>query len=266
MEFPLLEVRDLTVRLRDQPADQRPLVDRVQLTVAPGEVVALLGESGAGKSLTARALLDLLPPGLEFDGEILWRGQVWTRDDQRRARGRQIGLVFQETLTTLDPLFTARRQLCQVLQACLGLATSEAEGRVDDLLDSVGLDPKLGARFPHQLSGGQRQRLGIALALAGAPSLLIADEPTSALDPPRRWELIQCWRQLVSESDRALLLLTHDFELVESLCDRIVALDRGRVVEVGATADLLGTPRDPSVRRLVDSYRAARERRGWDLS
>jgi peptide/nickel transport system ATP-binding protein len=251
-----LQVRDLRVRI-----DGRSVVDGVSFDVADGERVGLIGESGSGKSLTALAVLGLLPDGAEASGSVLVDGTevIGAPDrDVARLRGRNVGIVFQEPRSSLNPIRSLGRQLADPARRFEGLSRRDAAARAVELARLVRLpDPEtIVGRYPHQVSGGQLQRAAIALALAGNPRLLIADEPTTALDVTIQAEILDLFDRLVSELDTGLLFITHDLAVLRRIADRAVVLQDGRLVEQGTVDDLVHHPRTELVRRLVESARA----------
>ncbi|HEU4384725.1 MAG TPA: ABC transporter ATP-binding protein [Anaeromyxobacteraceae bacterium] len=253
---PVLDIRDLRVEI---PTRRRILVavDGVSLQVAPGEVLGLVGESGAGKSLTGSAVIGLLePPGRIAAGEIRLEGRRidgLSHAEMRRLRGRRIGAVFQDPLTSLNPLFTVGDQLAETMRAHLELSPGEAWRRAAAWLDEVGIHP--GAvrahHHPHQFSGGMRQRIVLALALCAEPRLLVADEPTTALDVSLQAQVVALLRRLCRERGVAVLLITHDMGVVAEICDRVAVMYAGRIVETGPTAQVLRTPLHPYARELL---------------
>jgi peptide/nickel transport system ATP-binding protein len=251
-----LQVRDLRVRI-----DGRSVIDGVSFDVADGERVGLIGESGSGKSLTALAVLGLLPDGAEASGSVLVDGTevIGAPDrDVARLRGRNVGIVFQEPRSSLNPIRSLGRQLADPVRRVEGLSRRDAASRAVELARLVRLpDPEtIVERYPHQVSGGQLQRAAIALALAGNPRLLIADEPTTALDVTIQAEVLDLFDRLVSELDTGLLFITHDLAVLRRIADRAVVLQDGRLVEQGTVEDLVHRPHTELVRRLVESARA----------
>jgi peptide/nickel transport system ATP-binding protein len=249
-------VRRLRVEIPTRRGTLVP-VDDVSFHVAPGEALGLVGESGAGKSLTATAVIGLLdPPGRIAAGEILLDGRRLDglpHAEMRRIRGRRIGAVFQDPLTSLDPLFTVGDQLVETIRTHLAVSPAEATSRAEALLEEVGIRPareRLG-HYPHQLSGGMRQRVAIALSLCAEPALLVADEPTTALDVSIQAQIVELLRRLCRERGVAVLLITHDLGVVAEACDRVVVLYAGRVAEEGPTGEVLGNPRHPYTRALL---------------
>ncbi|RWZ68605.1 ABC transporter ATP-binding protein [Labedella populi] len=251
-----LEVNDLRITI-----DGRVVVDGISFRVEDGERVGLIGESGSGKSLTALAVLGLLPDGAVATGSIHVDGDevVGTSDrDVARLRGRRVGIVFQEPRSSFNPIRSLGRQLADPVRRFEGVSRAEAAARAVELARLVRLpDPEvLVKRYPHQVSGGQLQRAAIGLALAGRPQLLIADEPTTALDVTIQAEILDLFDRLVSELGTGLLFITHDLAVLRRIADRAVVLQNGSIVEDGSVDDLVHRPRTELVRRLVESARA----------
>ena len=240
-----LVVHDLTVQVHG-----RTVVDRVSFAVEPGERLCLLGASGSGKSLTARAVVGQSLPGMTLSGQVLVEGHdVAGRPASRRPADARVAMVFQDSASALHPLISVGAQIGTTLRRH-GAPAAELTVRVDELLASVGLDtPGMAARVPCQLSGGQRQRACIALALASRPTVLIADEPTTALDAVAQATVLEVLREQV-DTGTALVFITHDLAVATSLCDRAVVLADGRVVEEGRLPDLLWEGQHPYTREL----------------
>ncbi|MGD2204061.1 ABC transporter ATP-binding protein [Microbacterium maritypicum] len=251
----ILDVSGLTVR-----SGAGALVRDVSFSLAPGERLGLIGESGSGKSLTSLAVTGLLPDALSASGSVLLDGRqvIGARDaDLRPLRGPVAQIVFQEPLTALDPLMRVGRQVAEPLRRHLGLRGAELKSAVATALDEVSLsDTRIARAYPHELSGGQRQRVAIAIALAARPQLLIADEPTTALDVTVQDGVLALLERLVDERGMALLFISHDLAVVSRMVDRIVVLRDGLVVEAGSVAQVLQEPAEPYTRMLVDSARA----------
>ncbi|WP_345710302.1 ABC transporter ATP-binding protein, partial [Kineococcus glutinatus] len=246
---PLLSVRDLRVRFVRKGAPDVTAVDGVSFDVAAGEVLGLVGESGCGKSVTSLAVMGLLPRrSARVEGQVLFDGRdllTLGERERRDLRGRDLGMVFQDPMTSLNPVVTVGTQVTEVLRRHEGLGRRAAREQAAELLRRVGIpDPvrRLG-EYPHQLSGGMRQRALIAIALACRPRLLIADEPTTALDVTIQAQVLDLLQQLVRESGTAMVLITHDLGVVAGLCDRVDVLYAGRVVESAARRDLFAAPR-----------------------
>jgi peptide/nickel transport system ATP-binding protein len=267
MTEPLLEVRDLTVRFPTQRGPVRAVTD-LNLTLARGETVGLVGESGCGKSTVAMALMRLLPrtavvraTALRFEGHDVL---ALNPRRLRELRGNRISIIFQNPLTSLDPSFTVGSQIVDVLRAHRGLAEAEARAEAIDLLWRVGIgspEQRLQAH-PHQLSGGQRQRVVIAIALACGPSLLIADEPTTALDVTIQAQILALLRDIGAERQAAILLITHDLGVVAQMCDRVAVMYAGRLVEEGPVDAIFAEPRHPYTAALLRSIPARGRERG----
>ena len=255
---PLLAVDRLRVEFPTR-AGTLVAVDGVSLEIAPGEVLGVVGESGAGKSLTGAAIIGLIdPPGRIGAGEVRLgerRIDNLRPEEMRRVRGREIGAVFQDPLTSLNPLYTIGRQLVETITTHLDLSPREARRRALDLLAEVGI-PAPERRFdhyPHQFSGGMRQRVVIALALAAKPKLIIADEPTTALDVSIQAQIIALLKGLCREHGAAVMLITHDMGVIAETADRVAVMYAGRVVEVGPVADIIHRSQHPYTKGLMGS-------------
>jgi peptide/nickel transport system ATP-binding protein len=263
---PLLEVRHLRVEF---PTRRGTLValDDVSFDIAPGEVLGVVGESGAGKSLTGAAIIGLLePPGRIAGGEIRFEGQRiddLPYEKMRAIRGRRIGAIFQDPLTSLNPLYTIGRQLTETIRTHLPVSADEARQRAIRLLQETGI-PAAEQRldqYPHQFSGGMRQRVVIALALAAEPRLIVADEPTTALDVSIQAQIISLLKRLCRDHGAAVMLVTHDMGVIAETCDRVAVLYAGRVAEVGPVAEVIHRPQHPYTRGLMGSIPAMDEDR-----
>jgi peptide/nickel transport system ATP-binding protein len=257
----LLEVKNLRVEF---PTRRGTLValDDVSFDIAPGEILGVVGESGAGKSLTGAAIIGLLdPPGRVASGEIRFQGRRIDNlpyEQMRRMRGKHIGAIFQDPLTSLNPLFTIGRQLVETIQTHLPLDAAQARRRAIDLLAETGI-PAAEARidqYPHQFSGGMRQRVVIALALAGNPQLIVADEPTTALDVSIQAQIISLLKRLCKEHGAAVMLVTHDMGVIAETCDRVAVMYAGRVAEIGPVGDVIHAPAHPYTAGLMGSIPA----------
>ena len=255
---PLLEVRNLRVEF---PTRRGTLVavDDVSFSIAPGEVLGVVGESGAGKSLTGAAIIGLLePPGRIAAGEIRLEGERIDNlpaEAMRRIRGRRIGAIFQDPLTSLNPLYSVGRQLTETMQTHLPLSAAAARRRAIDLLKSTGIQAAEQRidHYPHQFSGGMRQRVVIALALAAEPRLIIADEPTTALDVSIQAQIIALLKNLCREHGTAIMLVTHDMGVIAETADRVAVMYAGRVAEIGPVADVIHRPQHPYTVGLMGS-------------
>jgi microcin C transport system ATP-binding protein len=251
----MLEVRDLHVRFR-QDGDVTHAVRGVSFSVNKGETVAIVGESGSGKSVTALSTVQLLGDSARVDGSITYNGTQMvgaSENDLRRVRGNDISFIFQEPMTSLNPLHTLEKQLAESIELHQGLRGPAVRERIIELLDKVGIrDPeeRLGA-YPHQLSGGQRQRVMIAMALANGPELLIADEPTTALDVTIQAQILDLLADLKEQEGMSLLFITHDLTIVRKIADRVCVMKDGEIVEHGPTADIFANPRHPYTQMLL---------------
>jgi oligopeptide/dipeptide ABC transporter ATP-binding protein len=234
-------------------------VDGINLDIGTGEILGLVGESGSGKSVTALSIMRLVSsPGVIEDGKITFRGKDLlglTEDEMRRVRGDKISMIFQDPATYLNPIMKVGRQIAEPLRLHRGLSRSEASKRVVELMDVVGIpDPKQRIHdYPHQLSGGMRQRVLIATALACQPDILIADEPTTALDVTIQAQILDLLRELQRSFDSSVVLITHDLGVIAEMCDRVVVMYAGNVMEVGETEALLTDPKHPYTAALLES-------------
>ena len=253
---PLLSVRNLEVQF---PTRRRVLtaLHEVSFDVLPGEILGVVGESGAGKSMTGNAIIGLLePPGRISRGEVLFMGKDLTRlspSELRQIRGRDIGAIFQDPLTSLNPLYTIGDMLTETLLTHLDIGKSEAQRRAIAMLGEVGI-PAAEERFghyPHQFSGGMRQRVVIALALCTEPRLVIADEPTTALDVSVQAQIINLLKRLCKEHGTAVILVTHDMGVIAETADRVCVMYAGRIVEIGPVRQVVQAPRHPYTQGLM---------------
>jgi microcin C transport system ATP-binding protein len=251
----LLEVRNLQVRFGGAT-----VVNDVSFTIAPGEKFALVGESGSGKTVTSLAVLRLNQDAA-YGGQILFEGDdILTKPERamRAVRGKDVAMIFQEPMTALNPLFTIGNQIAEVLMLHEGLNARQAAQRTVELLDKTGI-PEPARRalaYPHELSGGQRQRAMIAMALACRPKLLIADEPTTALDVTIQVQILELLNRLQREENMAVLMISHDLNLVRHFAHRVGVMENGRLIETATTAELFASPREPYTRKLLASHPA----------
>jgi peptide/nickel transport system ATP-binding protein len=252
----LLEVKNLVVEFPGRHGTLRAL-DDISFSIAPGEILGVVGESGAGKSLTGAAIIGLLEaPGRIASGEIwLEGGRIDNLDFEamRHIRGKRIGAIFQDPLTSLNPLYTVGRQLTETILAHLPVSPKEARERAISLLNDTGI-PGAQARidhYPHQFSGGMRQRVVIALALAGEPKLIVADEPTTALDVSIQAQIINLLKTVCKQHGAAVMLITHDMGVIAETCDRVAVLYAGRIAEIGPVDDVINHPAHPYTAGLM---------------
>jgi len=251
----VLEVKDLRITFR-QDGRENAAVKGVSFTIGKGETVALVGESGSGKSVTALSTVSLLPGSADVSGSITYLGQQMvgaSAAELHKVRGNDISFIFQEPMTSLNPLHTLERQIAESLTLHQGLRGKAARGRVVDLLTKVGIRNAEGRleAYPHQLSGGQRQRVMIAMALANRPELLIADEPTTALDVTIQAQILELLAELKRAEGMSLLFITHDLRIVRRIADRVCVMQAGEIVEQGPVAEIFADPRHPYTRKLL---------------
>lgn len=254
----LLAVENLTVAFPSRRGTVNA-IENVSLEINPGEILGMVGESGAGKSMTGAAIIGLIePPGRIAGGEIRLEGERidnLPREAMRRIRGRRIGAIFQDPLTSLNPVLTVGDQLVETIQTHLGLGRTEARERAIDWLRRVGIPApeKRIDTYPHQYSGGMRQRVVIALALCAEPRLIIADEPTTALDVSVQAQIIALLRRLARETGAAVILVTHDMGVIAEAADRVAVMYSGRIVEIGVVQQVLRDPQHPYTSGLMAS-------------
>ncbi|MBB4301425.1 peptide/nickel transport system ATP-binding protein [Rhodobium orientis] len=254
----LLEIEGLRVQFRTATGVSRA-VDGLSLSVDAGQVLAIVGESGCGKSVTAMAILGLLPEGISrADGTIRFEGRdllALTDREMQKIRGKAVSMVFQEPMTSLNPVLTVGRQIGETLRLHEGLGRRATEARALEMLRLVGIpEPERRLKqYPHELSGGMRQRVMIAMALACNPRLLIADEPTTALDVTVQAQILDLMRDLIGRTGTGMVLITHDFGVVAEMAQRVVVMYAGRKVEEAPVRDLFAAPRHPYTRALLDS-------------
>jgi peptide/nickel transport system ATP-binding protein len=255
---PLLSVRDLVVEFPTRRGTLRAL-DHVSFDLMPGEVLGMVGESGAGKSITGAAIIGLIePPGRIAGGEVRLKGQRIDNlpvEAMRRIRGKRIGMVFQDPLTSLNPLYTVASQIIETIRTHADVSEAEARKRAVALLDRVGI-PAAARRiddYPHHFSGGMRQRVVIALALCAEPELVIADEPTTALDVSVQAQIIEVLKDICAERGAAVMLITHDMGVIAETADRVAVLYAGRLAEIGPVRDVIQRAEHPYTRGLMGS-------------
>jgi oligopeptide/dipeptide ABC transporter ATP-binding protein len=258
-EPPLLEVEDLRTWFHAD-AEVARAVDGVSFSVAPGETLAIVGESGSGKSVTSLSIMRLIPipPGENAGGRVRFRGRdllTLSEGDMRRVRGNEIGMIFQEPMSSLNPLLTVGEQIAEVVRLHQGLSRTAARRHAIEMLARVNIpDPASRAsEYPHRLSGGMRQRVIIAMALACCPALLIADEPTTALDVTIQLQILHLIRRLQAEMNMSVLFITHNLGVVALVADRVAVMYAGRIVEQGDVAAVFSSPLHPYTRALLRS-------------
>jgi len=266
MTSPLLEVRNLRVEFPSRHGTLLAL-DDISFDIAPGEILGVVGESGAGKSLTGAAIIGLLdPPGRVAGGEIRFEGRRidnLSYEEMRKLRGRHIGAIFQDPLTSLNPLYTVARQLTETIRTHLPLNAAQARERAIALLQETGISAAAERidQYPHQFSGGMRQRVVIALALAANPKLVVADEPTTALDVSVQAQIISLLKRLCKEHGAAVMLVTHDMGVIAETCDRVAVMYAGRLAEIGPVQAVIHKPAHPYTAGLMGAIPAMAEDR-----
>ena len=252
----LLQVQNLVVEFPTRRGTLRAL-DDISFDIAPGEILGVVGESGAGKSLTGASIIGLLePPGRVASGQIVLQGQridQLSADEMRHIRGRKIGAIFQDPLTSLNPLYTIGRQITETIMAHLPMTQAQARQRAIELLQDTGI-PAAEQRidhYPHQFSGGMRQRVVIALALAAEPQLIVADEPTTALDVSIQAQIISLLKKVCKDRGAAVMLITHDMGVIAETCDRVAVMYAGRIAEIGPVREVINHSAHPYTRGLM---------------
>ena len=263
MSEPVLQVKGLKTYYYTEEGVV-PAVDGLDFEVEPGETFAIVGESGCGKSVTSLSILRLIPspPGKIIDGEIIYHGQDLVKKSEREMRsirGNDISMIFQEPMTSLNPVFTVGYQLCESLRFHLHMHKEEAEKRAVELLRMVGLSSpeKRVLQYPHQLSGGMRQRVMIAMALACEPDILIADEPTTALDVTIQAQILDLMRDLQKKMGMAIIMITHDLGVVAQMCDEVIVMYAGSICEQGTADEIFYNPRHEYTKGLMRSIPTA---------
>lgn len=249
----LLQIQHLTIAPQQQP--ERLLVKDVNLVVEAGKTTCVVGESGSGKSLTALSIMGLLSTQLQrLQGDIIFKGQSLASlslEEMRKIRGCQIGMIFQEPMTSLNPVLTIGFQIAEPLSVHLGLKGQALQAKVAELLTQVGIPSDRANAYPDELSGGQRQRVMIAMSIACRPAMLIADEPTTALDVTVQAQILRLLDDLKHEMNMGMLLITHDFGVVADVADHVVVMFRGEIVEQGPVATVLNKPKHPYTKALL---------------
>ena len=248
----ILRIQGLNITPTNAP--DRHLVNDVSFTLARGKTTCIVGESGSGKSLTALSIMKLLSSQLRMQGQIFFEGQEISQYEEKAMqglRGRKMGMIFQEPMTSLNPVLTIGFQIGEPLQAHLGLKGQALKQKIAALLEQVGIDPTRANSYPDELSGGQRQRVMIAMSIACEPALLIADEPTTALDVTVQAQVLRLLDDLKNRMQMAMLFITHDFGVVADIADEVIVMFRGEIVETGSVEQVLQSPQHPYTRALL---------------
>ena len=248
----ILNISNLSITPKNAPS--RLLVNNVSLTLSAGKTTCIVGESGSGKSLTALSVMGLLSKQLQPHGSINFQGQELTKLDNKALqgiRGAKIGMIFQEPMTSLNPVLTVGYQIGETLTAHLGLKGAALKDKIAALLTQVGIPPARANSYPDELSGGQRQRVMIAMSIACEPLLLIADEPTTALDVTVQAQILKLLDELKTRMNMAMLFITHDFGVVADIADEVIVMFRGEIVETGSRSEVLNNPQHPYTKALL---------------
>jgi peptide/nickel transport system ATP-binding protein len=248
----ILNITDLTITPKN--ATNRLLVSNISFTLSAGKTTCIVGESGSGKSLTALSIMGLLSSQLQAKGSIQFQGQELTQLDNKALqsiRGAKIGMIFQEPMTSLNPVLTVGYQIGEALTAHLGFKGAILKSRIESLLQQVGIPIERASSYPDELSGGQRQRVMIAMSIACEPALLIADEPTTALDVTVQAQILQLLDELKTRMNMAMLFITHDFGVVADIADDVIVMFRGEIVETGSKNAVLTKPKHPYTKALL---------------
>jgi peptide/nickel transport system ATP-binding protein len=248
----ILKIADLNVTIKNDPS--RFLVKNVAMTLSQGKTTCIVGESGSGKSLTALTIMGLLSKQLSANGSVVFQGQEISQLDNQamqKIRGAKIGMIFQEPMTSLNPVLTVGYQIGEPLTAHLGLKGTALKDKIAALLTQVGIPPERANSYPDELSGGQRQRVMIAMSIACEPALLIADEPTTALDVTVQAQVLKLLDELKTRMNMAMLFITHDFGVVADIADDVIVMFRGEIVETGTREQVLNHPQHPYTKALL---------------
>lgn len=237
--------------------DNKPILQSISLALEAGECVALIGSSGSGKSMIAKAILQLLPEKAVCLGEISWKGKSFRNYSKKQFRsllGKEISIIFQNSGEALNPTMKIGCQIAEIFREHIPLASNaQVREKISSLLEEVGLPLSVYEQYPHHLSGGMQQRVCIAMALAISPSLLIADEPTTALDPILQKQILHLLHKLQKNRSMSILFITHDLRLITNFCSRALILDKGEIVESATVRDLLTSPKHPITKKLIES-------------
>ena len=261
----ILQVKDLKTYFFDRTG-KVPAVDGVDFTIRKGETLGIVGESGCGKSVTSMSILKLLPPeGKVVDGEIIFKGENivnYSAEQMEKIRGKEIAMIFQEPMTSLNPVYTVGTQISEMITAHEKVSKKEVRERAIEMLRLVGIPSpeKRVDEYPHELSGGMRQRVMIAMALSCNPELLIADEPTTALDVTIQAQVLELMKQLIREKEMSMLMITHDLGVVAEVCEDVAVMYAGRIVEKGTADDVFNHMRHPYTEGLFDSLPNLKQR------
>lgn len=256
----ILKINSLTASIQNKGGNELPIVDGISFSVEPGEIVGLVGESGCGKSMTALSIMKLLPQNIKIknESEILLNNQdisKLSQKEMRKIRGKEISMIFQEPMTSLNPVMKIGIQVSEIIELHQKKSRKETKGKVIELLKTVGIPrpDDIYEEYPHQLSGGMQQRIMIAIAIACNPKLLIADEPTTALDVTIQAQILIIMKQLIEERQMSILMITHDLGVVAEMCDKVIIMYAGKIVEIADVETLFAAPNHPYTKGLIQS-------------
>lgn len=261
---PLMDIKDLSIEFRTDEGVVKAVND-LSLSIGKGKTLGLVGETGAGKTTTGLAMLSLIPnpPGVITQGSIHFNGMDIlnaSEEEMQKVRGHEISMIFQDPMTSLNPVLVVREQIAEVFEYHENLSESEAMAKADRMLELVGIPAQRGSEYPHQFSGGMKQRVVIAMALAGNPKLLISDEPTTALDVTIQAQVLKMMKELILNSDMAMLMITHDLGVVAETCDDVAIMYAGHIIEFGSLEDIFDHTRHPYTEGLFNSIPKLGER------
>lgn len=251
----LLEVSNLSATLKIKKRDY-PVIEDINFVLKESGTLGIVGESGSGKSITAKTILNMLPPDSKVSGRVMFNGDNlldYSERDMRTIRTREISMIFQEPSLILNPLMSVGKQVIEALRFETGLSDADKKRRVYAMFDEVGLSPDIYKKYPHELSGGMKQRVIIAIALICNPSIIIADEPTTALDASIQSQILDLLKVVIEKRDGALILISHDLAIIRHMCEDVVVMYAGRIVESGPTSEVLHTPEHPYTRALMEA-------------
>lgn len=251
----ILKVSNLSATLKIKKRDY-PVIEDINFVLKESGTLGIVGESGSGKSITAKTILNMLPPDSKVSGRVMFNGDNlldYSERDMRTIRTREISMIFQEPSLILNPLMSVGKQVIEALRFETGLSDADKKRRVYAMFDEVGLSPDIYKKYPHELSGGMKQRVIIAIALICNPSIIIADEPTTALDASIQSQILDLLKVVIEKRDGALILISHDLAIIRHMCEDVVVMYAGRIVESGPTSEVLHTPEHPYTRALMEA-------------
>ena len=251
----ILEISNLNVDLKIKKRDY-PVLENISFKLKEGGSLGIVGESGSGKSITAQTILNMLPADSTVSGDVIFKGDnlvQYSERDMRKIRTREISMIFQEPGLILNPLMSVGKQVHEALRFERGLSDADKKRRVFEMFEEVGLNENVYKKYPHELSGGMKQRVIIAIALICNPSIVIADEPTTALDASIQSQILDLLKNVVANHDGSLILISHDLSIIRHMCEDVIVMYAGRIVESGPTNHVLTTPDHPYTRALIEA-------------